>query len=82
MPTRLTAGSSARVLSNLHLRSAAGLEASVLRVNPAGTVLEVLSGPVCISPYQWWEVRAPDGTTGWSAEGRPSGGGYFLQPGQ
>jgi hypothetical protein len=74
----------ARVMSNLHMRASPGIENNLIRTNPAGVVLEVIGGPVCGpyngSAYQWWEVRAPDGASGWSAEGSTGGSIYFLQP--
>jgi cytoskeletal protein RodZ len=84
IPSRLAVGTKARVLSNLNFRSSAGLENNLIRVNPAGTQLEVTGGPTCVrygnGAYLWWEVRSADGKTGWSAEGSLEGKFYFLEP--
>lgn len=83
LPPRLAVGDQARVMSNLNLRSDPGLESSLVRTHRVGTVLEVIGGPVCGTfdggAYLWWEVRLPDGTTGWSAEGSSRANFYFLQ---
>jgi len=84
IPSRLSVGMKARVISNLNFRSSPGIENNLLRVNPVGTQLEVISGPVCTpfgkGAYLWWEVRSADGATGWSAEGTLEGKSYFLEP--
>jgi hypothetical protein len=71
-------------MSNLNLRQAAGINSPLVRTSPAGTLLEITGGPVCepinSGAYLWWQVTAPDGTQGWSAEGSSTGGFYFLQP--
>ncbi len=83
-PSRLVAGKTARILSNLNLRSEPKIDNNILSVNPAGAILKVLQGPVCVpyqsSAYLWWQVEAPDGKTGWSAENYLNGGGYYLIP--
>jgi hypothetical protein len=77
-------GKNARVLSNLNLRSAPALTANILTVTPAGSVVMVLQGPVCVpylnSAYLWWQVTNPDGVTGWSAENYLLGQRYYLEP--
>jgi hypothetical protein len=82
--TRLVIGKSARVMMNLNLRDSPGIGTSTLRTNSTGTILEVLQGPTCIpyknSAYQWWQVKSPDGVTGWSAEATLNGSAYFLEP--
>lgn len=83
MPSRLEPGAKARVVSNLNMRSEAGINSSLIRTNAAGTVLEITAGPVCEpingAAYLWWQVRAPDGAEGWSAEGSATGNFYFLE---
>lgn len=84
LPARVTVGAKARVLSNLNLRAAASMDAAITRTHPAAAILEITGGPTCTpyggGAYRWWEVRAPDGVTGWSAEGSATGKNYFLEP--
>jgi serine/threonine-protein kinase len=52
------------------VRSAPGSSAQeVGRINPGQTV-EILDGPECSSGLTWWLVALPNGTEGWTAEGR------------
>jgi hypothetical protein len=86
LPARLKVGDTARVTSNLNMRSAAGIGSSLILTNPRGTQLTIIGGPVC-EPYQgraylWWQVQRSDGQTGWSAEGTLTGSLYFLEPTQ
>ncbi len=83
-PSRLAVGKMARVVSNLNLRSSPQMGKNVIKVNPAGTKLNVIGGPVCMTAqggaYLWWQVSTADGQQGWSAEATLNGRGYFLQP--
>ncbi len=84
LPTHLSVGKQAVVMSNLNLRKAAGMDQAILNVSPPNVKLDVIGGPTCI-PYQsgaylWWNVKTADGTAGWSAEGSLSGNFYFLRP--
>ncbi len=84
MPSRLKVGDTARVLTNASLRSAPEISNNLILVNPVGTQLKIIGGPVC-GPYQgraylWWQVQRNDGKSGWSAEGALNGGYYFLEP--
>lgn len=83
-PARLTVGKTARVTSNLNLRSEPVISNNIIKVNPVGAVLKVLQGPQCVefqgSAYLWWQVESPDGTVGWSAEATLNGAFYFLGP--
>jgi hypothetical protein len=83
-PSRLAVGDQAVVITNLNMRQEAGIDKPIIRVGLPNTRMEVIGGPVC-TPYQngaylWWNVRAPDGLTGWSAEASLSKNIYFLQP--
>lgn len=84
IPSQLSVGMKARVASNLNFRSSPGIENNLIRVHPVGTQLEITGGPVCVphgnGVYRWWEVRSPDGSTGWSSEGTLEGKFYFLVP--
>ena len=82
--TRLALGDMAKVMSNLNMRSAPELSNNIVQTNMAGTVLEIIGGPVCM-PYQvggylWWEVMLDSGLSGWSAEAGADGSFYFLAP--
>jgi len=83
-PARLVVGKTARVMSNLNLRSSPQMGKNVIKVNPTGTKLNVIGGPVCTpvqgGAYLWWQVSTADGQQGWSAEATLNGRGYFLQP--
>jgi len=82
--SRLTAGTNAKILTNLNMRSEPAIAKNIITTNPARAVLKLLQGPVCV-PYQggaylWWQVQTADGKTGWSAENFLNGNGYFLEP--
>ncbi len=83
-PVHLTSSQSATVLTRLNLRSSPGINGNWITTLPAGTSVEVLGNPTCVSQgdnaYVWWQVKLPDGTTGWAAEGSSSGKFYFLEP--
>ena len=83
-PARLKVGDSAKVLTNLNLRSSPGIGDNWMLTMPGGTVVEVIGGPECVphgdGAYRWWQVRLPDGTTGWAAEAPIHGEMYFLEP--
>ncbi|MBN2306179.1 MAG: hypothetical protein JXQ72_16975 [Anaerolineae bacterium] len=77
-PTRLVVGSLARVANTgtpLRLRDVPG--GAWLQDLPVGTVVTVIGGPQCSANYSWWNLRLPDGSTGWSAEGDLTE--YFLE---
>ncbi len=52
---------------NLRLRSAPGLESTVLDGLPPGTKLTLLAGPQEKDGYPWWQIRTADGREGWVA---------------
>lgn len=84
LPPRLQVGKQARVITNLNMRSSPGIKNNWLLTNPRGTILDVIGGPVCTlyegGAFLWWQVINPAGKTGWSAEARQQGNGYFLEP--
>lgn len=59
-------GSSVRIAEPLNLRTAPGLDATVIAVLSAGTVVTVIGGPQTASGYTWWQLSTPSGN-GWSA---------------
>ncbi len=81
LPTRLSAGYSARVTEGLPnaVRTAPGTGAgSTVQANiPGGTVFRVIEGPRCVEGYNWWRITTGP-LTGWTAEGQ--GGEYWLEP--
>lgn len=82
--TYLTAGQPARVLINLNMHTTPEMTDNVFDANPAGDVVEVLQGPVCVphlmGAYWWWEIRNTEGVTGWSVEATINGAVYFMGP--
>jgi len=52
---------------NLRLRSAPGLDSTVLDGLPPGTQLTLLAGPQEKDGYPWWQIRTTDGREGWVA---------------
>ncbi|HEY4692957.1 MAG TPA: hypothetical protein VIH16_05930 [Bellilinea sp.] len=80
----LTAGQPAQVLINLKMHTAPEMTNNVFDANPAGEVVDVLQGPVCVphqtGVYLWWEIRNDDGVIGWSVEATLDGSVYFLEP--
>ncbi|MBP1702972.1 MAG: hypothetical protein H6Q38_2079, partial [Chloroflexi bacterium] len=93
-PTRLHVGDTAKALIYLNLRTAAGAYSDWIRTFVPGTPLKVIGGPECLphgggsylswnsgGEYLWWNLQAPDGTTGWSAEGYKTNPlYYYLEP--
>ncbi|MBZ0275835.1 MAG: SH3 domain-containing protein [Anaerolineae bacterium] len=77
-----TPGEKSRLRSGLRVRAEAGLTGLVLTVAPAGSLVDIVTGPVCADGYNWWQIRVPVLTltyTGWVAEGIP-GGDTWLGP--
>ena len=84
IPSHLMSSQSAVATTNLNLRSSPEIKDNWLKTIPAGTSVEILGNPTC-NPYLnraylWWQIKLPDGTTGWAAEGSLVGDSYFLEP--
>jgi hypothetical protein len=60
-----------------NLRETPSTNGRVLGVLPAGTMMNIISGPVCVDGYNWYNVQIPE-MRGWTAEG--NGSEYWLQP--
>ena len=45
---------------------------------PAGTILDLVAGPVCIDAQRWWRAQLRDGARGWLADGE--GESVWLTP--
>ncbi len=80
LPPRLQIGQTAVVVpgagANL-LRADAGLAAAAVGSIPEGAQMTVLDGAVCRDGYRWWQVDY-NGLVGWTAEGDPVTGEYWL----
>lgn len=83
MPARLTSGETATLLKYLYLRSSPGIGNSVIEILKPGTQVEVIGNPTCVphgeGAYIWWQVRLPDSSMGWLAEGSFIRKLYFLE---
>lgn len=79
MPSRLIAGTSARVLPGLpnNLRAQPSLSAQIVGTIPGGQSVAVVGGPQCGNNGVWWQV-AYNGVYGWTMEGRNTA--YWLEP--
>lgn len=61
-----------------NLRSEAGTSAALVGAIQQGEAVTILSGPICIEDFTWWNVRKTDGTEGWTAEADDET--YWLVP--
>ncbi len=52
----------------LRVRSGPGTSFIVTRSVEPGTVVTLLDGPTSAAGFTWWNVRLPDGATGWVVE--------------
>jgi WD40 repeat protein len=79
---RLQAGQQAAVtFDGLRVRTgpdAATTDANIVFEMPAGTIFNVLSGPVCNNNQVWWQVGL-NNTIGWTAES-DTVAGYYAEP--
>jgi carboxyl-terminal processing protease len=84
MPAHLTSGQSAAVTNYLYLRSSPGIGSNWIQTINPKTQVEVVGSPTCVphrnGAYIWWQVKLPDGTMGWLAEGSFTRKAYFLEP--
>jgi len=86
LPTRLSGvGARAEVVNAfIPLRDSPEVgRSNILKGMPEGTVVEIISLPVC-TPYltganHWWGVRTADGRIGYAAEGSAINPIYYLQ---
>ncbi|MGB9776254.1 MAG: protein kinase domain-containing protein [Anaerolineae bacterium] len=54
--------------ARLNIREWPGMDATVVAKAEPGTRLQVIGGPRQADGHTWWQVRLPDGVTGWAAE--------------
>lgn len=84
VPSRLSVGQTARVVTRLNMRNDSSINAALIQTNPTNTQVEIIGGPVCEPvgdrAYLWWQIRLPDGAEGWSAETQLNNPSYFLEP--
>jgi len=84
MPAHLTSGKAATVIVYLRLRLSPGIGNNLLQTVNPNTQVEVIGSPTCVlhsdGAYIWWQVKLPDGTVGWLAEGSFTRKLYFLEP--
>jgi hypothetical protein len=59
------------------IRESAGLDAERIGEMPPGSVMAVLSGPVCADDYTWWMIRFST-IVGWTAEGQDTT--HWIRP--
>lgn len=81
LPSQLTAGGQAQVTpgSSNNVRTAPTTSAERVGQIDAGTVVNVLEGPVCADGFAWWRVETLDAAlTGWTVEAVESE--YALVP--
>jgi hypothetical protein len=82
LPPRLAVGVRAQVepgpgTAN-RIRALPQLDGDMLGAIPPGGRFSVLDGPRCADGYYWWQVQYGE-TLGWTAEGSPSSGDYWLE---
>lgn len=82
--SQLEVGMQATIVRRLNFRTSPGIENNWILTNIPGTQVDVIGGPVCvpyfIGAHLWWEIRLPDGQTGWSAEASWRGAFTFMEP--
>jgi len=85
--SQLQVGMRAAIQRPLNFRSYPGLFRNLILTNGPGVEVEVVGGPACTryeqgGAYLWWEIKLPNGLTGWSAEASAFGAFYFMEPSQ
>jgi len=85
--SQLQVGMKAIIQRRLNFRSSPGIFNNLILTNIPGTEVEVTGGPACTryengGAYLWWEIKLPNGLTGWSAEASAFGTFYFMEPAQ
>jgi hypothetical protein len=82
-PQEIAVGERVRLLNGVRVHEEANLDALVITVATAGSLLPVVGGPVCDGGLNFWQVEAPYGNsdttiTGWVSEGYDYD--YLLEP--
>lgn len=83
--SQLQVGMNATIQRPLNFRSYPGLFKNLILTNGPGVEVEIVGGPACTryergGAYLWWEIKLPNGLTGWSAEASAFGAFYFMEP--
>lgn len=52
----------------LRLRNQPSTSGGIVQLMPNGTPVTIIGGPTDADGFTWWQLRAPDGSVGWSAE--------------
>ncbi len=67
----ISVGTSIRVAAGgdgMHLRETTSTSAAEVMTLHDGDTLTVIDGPQYAEYYLWWQLQAPDGTTGWAVD--------------
>lgn len=77
---RLIVGEQARVVFDIELnvRPVPGLDEARLTSLAGGTHVSVISDPVCVDDFIWWQIEL-DELQGWVAEGSLADDEYFIE---
>jgi len=83
--TQLQMGMKATIVRYLNFRSSPGILNNWILTNIPNTPVEIIGGPACTryqngGAYLWWQIKLPNGLTGWSAEASAFGTFYFMEP--
>jgi hypothetical protein len=81
--SRLKVGMDAVTKVRLNFRLSPGIQNNRILTMPFNTKVAIIGGPTCTryvrGAYLWWQIKLPDGRTGWSAEASLLGTYYFLE---
>ena len=83
--SQLKVGMKADIVRYLNFRSSPGILNNWILTNIPNTQVEIIGGPTCTryrngGAYLWWQIKLPNGLTGWSAEASAFGAFYFMEP--
>ena len=83
--SQLQVGMQATIVRYLNFRSSPGVLYNWILTNNPNTQVEIIGGPTCTryqngGTYLWWQIKLPNGLTGWSAEASAFGAFYFMEP--
>jgi len=83
--SQLQIGMKASIVHVVNFRSSPGIFNNWILTNNPGTQVEIIGGPSCTrykngGAYLWWQIKLPNGSTGWSAEASAFGAFYFMEP--